>query len=629
MKDTKVTMYKTVFEKTPYITTLGTVLNRIKDQKAKATIDLIQKTENKEERDSIKKTLPVVLFSGTFKNERNSNNLIQHSGIVILDFDKVEIDVEEKKKQLMTNPFILAAFVSPSGNGVKALVRIKDKTKHTEHYLSILKDFPDADKSTKDVSRACFECSDKDILINWNCVEYTKILKSENVIYSERVEMESDVQSTFDKLCKWLENKNEIYQSGNRNNFIFTLAGACCRYGIDQMTTEYMIDFTYLSKDSQFTRSEMKTAINSAYKKNVPHSAKFDNGKLVDRKTMVEITIDLCEAIKDVIYAKEVRKDALKIFKNGYESAELWGIGLVDSIWKPKRGEITCITGIGNFGKSHFINYLLICKSLKDGSKWAVFSPESYPAHDFYHSLVEIFLGVNCTPFNFDGTPNLNIPEQKEYEMAYDYISDHFFYVFPKETSPTPQYIQSIFLELIIKEKCDGVMIDPFNQLENDYKGDRDDRYLTTFLSECKNFANINNVFFFIVSHPKQMQKNMSGNYPEPDVYDLAGGAMWNNKMDNILVYHRPDINNIDEYEKNRCKLITRKIKRQNIVGKRGDISFQFISQSRQFDFEDAPLKTLIKKSIDPDKKEFKTEIIDNYNPKIDYIFDPNVEIPF
>ena len=52
-------------------------------------------------------------------------------------------------------------------------------------------------------------------------------------------------------------------------------------------------------------------------------------------------------------------------------------------------------------------------------------------------------------------------------------------------------------LELIIKEKIDGCIIDPFNQMTNDYStvGGRDDKYLEAVLGEFDRFANLNQVF--------------------------------------------------------------------------------------------------------------------------------------
>jgi len=49
-----------------------------------------------------------------------------------------------------------------------------------------------------------------------------------------------------------------------------------------------------------------------------------------------------------------------------------------------------------------------------------------------------------------------------------------------------------------------------------------------------------NDVYFWIIAHPKLMERDKTGNYKCPDVFDVNDGAMWSNKMDNILVYHRP-----------------------------------------------------------------------------------------
>jgi len=165
---------------------------------------------------------------------------------------------------------------------------------------------------------------------------------------------------------------------------------------------------------------------------------------------------------------------------------------------------------------------------------------------------------------------------------VYNFISNHFFYIYPKETSATPQYIKEIFLSMIIKEKIDGCIIDPFNQLENDW-GTRDDKYLEKVLAEFGRFSKESNTYFFIVAHPTKMQKE-DGSYPCPDVFDLANGAMWNNKMDNIMIYHRPD-HSFDPTS-SKVELRIRKIRRQKIVGVPGVIMFEYNRAKRRFYFE-------------------------------------------
>lgn len=131
-----------------------------------------------------------------------------------------------------------------------------------------------------------------------------------------------------------------------------------------------------------------------------------------------------------------------------------------------------------------------------------------------------------------------------------------------------------MFLELIVKEGIDGCDIDPFNQMSNNYQGFAGrDKYLEWVLTDFARFAILNDVYFWIIAHPIKLQKGGDGNYPCPEVFDVADGSMWNNKMDNILVYHRPlaqtDIQNPT------CEFHSKKIRRQKTVGKKGSSIFQ------------------------------------------------------
>jgi twinkle protein len=218
-------------------------------------------------------------------------------------------------------------------------------------------------------------------------------------------------------------------------------------------------------------------------------------------------------------------------------------------------------------------------KAIISGNRFAFFTPEDNPAEEFYHDMTEIYLGCDCTTFN----PNQ--PSEMTYKEAYDWISKHIFYIYPKDISPTPEYIKERFLELIIKEKVDGCIIDPFNQMANDYsKVGRSDKYLETFLADCTRFAQTNNVYFVIVAHPHKLRKEQGEkNYPCPDVFEIADGAMWNNKMDNILIYHRP--NHQTEPDSQDCELHTKKIRRQKTVGKKGVLEFELNRRKRRYLF--------------------------------------------
>jgi hypothetical protein len=345
-----------------------------------------------------------------------------------------------------------------------------------------------------------------------------------------------------------------------------------------------MIHSEFLT-NSEFTKNEADRAIRSAYKANSSNfgSASFDKEILVDKVSRREVEVEKAVfdeglKLKDVIYGIDVKEQALKIYDEGYARVDGIGVPELDERFKPKRGEITVLTGIGNYGKSSFKKWYQAMRIMLYGEKFATFSPEDNPPEEYYHDFVEIILGCDCSP------ANPHRPSKQVYEYVYDLVCHHVFYVYPKDVSPTPQYIMEVFLELIVKENVDGVDIDPFNQLTNEYqKFQRSDKYLEWVLSVFSRFSQINNIFFWIIAHPIKMQKAADGNYPCPDVFDLTDGAMWNNKMDNILVYHRPFAQT--DPQNPSCEFHSKKIRRQKIVGKKGFILFQMFFQTRRFLF--------------------------------------------
>lgn len=578
-----ITIYRNIFDKVPNYISVDKALERIKTGKSKNLVIEIREQIDKDRANKLKCNLPSVCFSGEFK-EREDAKIINHSGFIVLDFDNIE-NLEEKKNEIISHSFVYACWISPSGKGLKALVKISDGKKHREHFVALREIFEDADKSGINESRVCYESADESIYINPIATAFSKTTKKEQVVETKKLESEFE---TFENILKWLSNRGDAFVTGERNTFIYKLASACCRFGISQSDTYSLCRFRFATSDNSFSALECERTVKSAYKTNAAHfnSAEFSKDVLVDRVTRSEIKPENNAYIynldikpKDVIFGEDVKHKALKILEVGYESVESMGIDELDEYFKFKNGEITLLSGIGNYGKSTFLKYLLLLKVLLFGDKFAIFGPEDNPAEEFYHDFVEMYLGCDCTPYNY------NKPTKEVYEEAYDLISKSIFYVYPKEVAPTPDYIKECFLELIIKENVTGCIVDPFNQMSNEYgkSGGRSDKYLETLLSEFSRFAQINNQKFVIVAHPVKMQKDSTGNYPCPDVFDIADGAMWNNKMDNIVIYHRP--NHQSEPNSPICEFHTKKIRRQKSVGKKGVLLFELNRGKRRFYF--------------------------------------------
>lgn len=102
-----------------------------------------------------KRQMPCYTPSGVFE-VRNSEGLIKHSGVLCIEWDKVE-DVDALKDLLGGFPFVYYAGLSCSGCGVFALVKIAEPTKHREYFRALSEYFGGigyrVDESGKDVCR--------------------------------------------------------------------------------------------------------------------------------------------------------------------------------------------------------------------------------------------------------------------------------------------------------------------------------------------------------------------------------------------------------------------------------------------------------------------------------------------
>jgi len=111
-------------------------------------------------------------FSGIFTS-RNDKNLVQHSGLMAVDFDHLP-NLEEVRQILLADDYFdtQLLFVSPSGDGLKWIIPIDTSTTpHGEYFTAvanyILKTYCiEVDKSGRDISRACFLAHDPNAFIN-------------------------------------------------------------------------------------------------------------------------------------------------------------------------------------------------------------------------------------------------------------------------------------------------------------------------------------------------------------------------------------------------------------------------------------------------------------------------------
>ena len=115
-----------------------------------------------------------ITASGTF-TKRNANSLIQHSGLMVLDFDHLD-DVMGLKNALIADEYFEPdlLFRSPSGNGLKLLTTIDlEVGSHLDWFMSIAEYTRttyhlEIDSSGKDVCRAAFLPHEPEVYIHPN-----------------------------------------------------------------------------------------------------------------------------------------------------------------------------------------------------------------------------------------------------------------------------------------------------------------------------------------------------------------------------------------------------------------------------------------------------------------------------
>ncbi|MBK5214892.1 MAG: VirE protein [Flavobacteriaceae bacterium] len=132
------------------------------DKYKKITEDLRAISDAKEASKFKANRFDYVTFSGVFE-KRNDKDLKEHSNLLTIDFDHLE-NLQELKEQLLNDEYFETEllFTSPSGNGIKWIIRIDiSEISHSEYFTAVANYIKktyniEVDQSGKDKSRACF-----------------------------------------------------------------------------------------------------------------------------------------------------------------------------------------------------------------------------------------------------------------------------------------------------------------------------------------------------------------------------------------------------------------------------------------------------------------------------------------
>lgn len=247
---------------------LSSVLERIKNPEQR--IINLQKKFRETKDDKYKKGLPGFTTSGTF-SERKASGLTSTSGLMMLDFDKLPDPetLQRERNKLIDCPFVMVIFMSPSGKGLKAIIRIRDWQNQSDYKSIFMEaeayfDSEYFDSSTSDVARLAFFAHDQDIYINWDAE-----------IFDPEHHLDRDMDTFRSGINNPIKNEKKSFTVGNRNNYVFDLACDYRREGLEkQQALDLILEQITLSPD--FDRKEVKRTLDSAYKSDKFSSARED-----------------------------------------------------------------------------------------------------------------------------------------------------------------------------------------------------------------------------------------------------------------------------------------------------------------------------------------------------------------
>ncbi len=170
--------------------TLFDALNSIRTniyEKRIGNIRRLLKNNNIQSYRAKKKQLPAYIFTGIAFGNRYKFDISGYTSLIVVDIDKLE-NIELVKSQLKYDCHVISVWMSPSGNGLKALFYVEYASPVKEEDIWVLHEhcaFPQIenylltkyniqiDRTGADITRLCFVSSDSDIHLKREFVPFT------------------------------------------------------------------------------------------------------------------------------------------------------------------------------------------------------------------------------------------------------------------------------------------------------------------------------------------------------------------------------------------------------------------------------------------------------------------------
>jgi len=530
----EVTLYQNIFQKeNPYHKNIGIALERIKTGKSQELINQIRICEDKTKRAELKNQLPCVLWSGVFTTRKDSA-LVNHSGYICLDFD--HLDVEKYKPIIATDQHVYACWVSPSGDGIKALVQVSNPERHRDHFNALEKYFDksyglEVDPTGKNESRACYESFDPDLIVNDDAKRFGSFYTEEALREKKNEKPKQRTEYTDYVKLNLVATMIANAIDGEKHSTLLRAARLCGGYisagRMEEDEAIRVLEREIGKRDvasMDTARETIRTGIE--YGKSLPINEIINIEKTSKRKMKLDDG-DYSFVSSDSDDFEWINKFAEGNIEIGLEI----GHPNIDRYFRYKK-EFVILNGHSNVGKTTFVLWLMVNSAVKHGWKWCVYSSENTTA------------SVKMRLMEFAADKPISEMTYAQRRHSYQWVKKHFI-IYGNRDMYSYTDILTFTEKCMKQQKVDALFIDPYNSLKIQIGSENKigiHEYHYEAASELLNFANNNDIAVWLNTHAvteAQRRKDAMGLPIAPYAEDSEHGGKWVNRCSGFLTIHR------------------------------------------------------------------------------------------
>ena len=523
----RATIFKTLYDKTPYYTPIGELLIRIREGKSKDTVERVRAGEKE-----LKNELPIVYFSGEFSG-RSDNSLINHSGFIVIDIDHV--NVEKLKPLLSTDEHSYACWISPSGDGLKLLVRITHPERHRDHFNSLsnyfLKNYGvEIDSSGKNEARACFESYDPEIIVNEDSESYGAFATDMSIENKGEIVIQREVYTDYMKLNN-AARMVRLAMDGEKHNQLLKASVLCGGYVAIGKMEEYeavRVLEREISKRDVVSLEQAKDTI----AKGIQKGKEMPIREIIEEEKKSKRDLLIYDGDMSFVSSDDEDYRWIGDFAEGKIQMGLSsGSAHMDKHFLFKK-EFVVINGHSNVGKTTFNLYLIAASAMLHGWKWCIYSSENTTA------------STKMRLMEFVADRRISEMTRDQRIMAYRWVKDHFI-VFGNRDMYSYTDILLFAEKTMTQFNIDGLFIDPYNSLKIEISQSNKigiHEYHYDAASELLSFSKNRNISVWLNAHAvteAQRRKGDDGLPIAPWAEDTESGGKWVNRCDCFLTVHR------------------------------------------------------------------------------------------